>query len=342
MTTPSALDDKGALQYRLALGAAAGTTSASNKCRGGRGTLTRTAQNLLVDLLPPPSSPHNNKASPLSSSSFVSPSEAARELRLLQIEMNKMVLTLRRIKRETQQLDDHDAQGGGDEAASSNHGTEASIFATGGGGSGRDDFKALSQHVQDLRLQVRTAQQAQACQAEYEALASLLHRRHSVPRSVLQSQIDAIDQQADVAKRELRHKQEALRVRTAQVSALIQSILDLKQSLLVSSEDGGGGEISDAAGALAAPTPSSLAESRPLGSGKVQAKKRRRTDSGGDEQPAAEAESPRATKRTDASALDEPSDMEEGEESNGNLARMDHAEDRNGNSGQEEELYGDL
>jgi hypothetical protein len=319
----SALEDKGALQYRLALGAATGTASAATKSRGGRGTLTRSAQNLLVDLLRAPRDNNNN-------SSSVSPRDAARELRLLQIEMNKMVLVLNRIQRETQQLNDDDEQGREREAASSS------------GTDGRDDFKSLSVRVHDLRRQVTTAQQAQACQAEYEALASLLHRRHAVPSSVLQSQIDAIDRQADAATRELRHKQESLKVRTAQVSALVQSILDLKQSLLLASE-GGGDASSDSPGPLAASAPSSsLAEARSLGASRVPAKKRRRNDSDGGDDSAA-ADSSRAPGiRADASTPDEPIDMEEGEESNDNSLKSDSADDRKGTEGPEEELYGDL
>jgi hypothetical protein len=326
----SALEDKGALQYRLALGAATGTASATTK-RGGRGTLTRSAQYLLVDLLRAPPTPRENK----NNSSTVSPRDAARELRLLQIEMNKMVLVLNRIQRETQQLNDDDDEQGREREAASSNGTD-----------GRDDFKSLSVRVHDLRRQVNTAQQAQACQAEYEALASLLHRRHAVPSSVLQSQIDAIDRQADAATRDLRHKQESLKVRTAQVSALVQSILDLKQSLLLASE-GGGDASSDSPGTLAASAPSSsLAEARSLGASRVPAKKRRRNDSdGGDDSAAgAAADSSRAGIRADALTLDEPIDMEEGEESNDNdnSAMSDSADDRKGTDGPEEELYGDL
>jgi hypothetical protein len=186
-----------ALQYRLALGA---TTA-----KGGRGTLARSAHNLLT-----------------SSADFVGKpeekEEIVRELRILQIEMNKLFLLLERIKFETRQLaDEHESP-----SFAGSHDTDTALFSS------------LSKQVSNLRRQVSTAQQAQSCQVEYEALAALLHRRHATSRHTLQSQVDSVQLQIESTARDLQQKRSTVQIRTSQIHGLLQAILDLKQSLLVS------------------------------------------------------------------------------------------------------------
>jgi hypothetical protein len=183
-----------ALQYRLALGA---TTA-----KGGRGTLSRSAHRLLS----PPSVEGKR--------SEKEDEELDRELRLLQIEMNKQLLILDRVKCEIRQLDEEQAAAGSTYSSSRL-------------------FSDLSQQVTSLRRQVSTAQQAQSCQVEYEALAALLHRRHATSFRALQSQAESLEKQIESASREVQHKQSTARVRSSQIQLLVQSIMDLKQSLLV-------------------------------------------------------------------------------------------------------------
>jgi hypothetical protein len=192
-----------ALQYRLALGA---TTA-----KGGRGTLSRVAHRFLSSASLPNAREEKE--------------ELERELRLLQIEMNKQLLVLERVRCEIRQLD-------GDQAASgTNHETAAgTVLPT---SSSSPLFSDLAKQVTSLRRQVSTAQQAQSFQVEYEALAALLHRRHATPFRTLQSQVESIEQQIESTSREVHHKQSTVRIRSSQIHLLVQSIMDLKQSLLV-------------------------------------------------------------------------------------------------------------
>jgi hypothetical protein len=140
--------------------------------------------------------------------------ELDRELRLLQIEMNKHLLILDRVRCEIRQLDE-------EQAAACSTSSPSRLLSD------------LSQQVTSLRRQVSTAQQAQSCQVEYEALAALLHRRHATSFRALQSQAESIEKQIESASREVQHKQSTARVRSSQIQLLVQSIMDLKQSLLV-------------------------------------------------------------------------------------------------------------
>jgi hypothetical protein len=185
------------LELRLAIGA----TSQN----GARASITRCAVKLGQHV-------HNDNND---SDEDTKNSSILRELELAHLEMNKLYYMIHRHNhQDMKQLDD--LMHADDDADDTSETTTATTT--------REVVAALQKQLASMKSQ-------QSCLEEYETLAKLAVSRHSVPRKTLQQQMDAVQQELDATSSSLRTLDGEHGVRRSQFQLLMQSMLDLKQSL---------------------------------------------------------------------------------------------------------------
>ena len=130
-----------------------------------------------------------------------------RELQLMELEMTKLILMHQR-----QQLELREASKINDL-------------------SGDDELATNRAAVEELLDQTKQAASTQSCLTEYESLAVLAVQRHPVSSRALQDQLKAVRDEYEETGKALGKATADVAVRNAQFQSLMQSLLDLKQSL---------------------------------------------------------------------------------------------------------------
>jgi hypothetical protein len=138
-----------------------------------------------------------------------------RELQLMELEMTKLILMHQRQELELRQ-------------ASKNNDSSIGIGST---GSGDDELATNRAAVQELLNQTKQAANTQSCLTEYESLALLAVQRHPVSSRALQDQFKAVQDDFEATEKALIKATADVAVRNAQFHSLMQTLLDLKQSL---------------------------------------------------------------------------------------------------------------
>jgi len=95
----------------------------------------------------------------------------------------------------------------------------------------KQETDTLAKHVASQRQELAQQLQVTACEREYEALAKLVTTQHPTAGRVLQEQLEGVVKQIASAKEELEQKNGEVQVRKSQFQLIVQSILDMKQSL---------------------------------------------------------------------------------------------------------------
>jgi uncharacterized protein involved in exopolysaccharide biosynthesis len=85
--------------------------------------------------------------------------------------------------------------------------------------------------VEELLDQTKQAASTQSCLTEYESLAVLAVQRHPVSSRALQDQLKAVQDDYEETEKALAKATADVAVRNSQFQSLMQSLLDLKQSL---------------------------------------------------------------------------------------------------------------
>lgn len=85
--------------------------------------------------------------------------------------------------------------------------------------------------VQNLREQLRKVSSTQTAQQEYEALAKMIHHRHPKSSVELRQELGALETRLEEARLRKENIAGQVKVRQSQFQLVMQSILDLKQSL---------------------------------------------------------------------------------------------------------------
>jgi hypothetical protein len=211
-TTSSPLDlplTDASLQQRLALGVTSQT--------GARGSLTRCAVLLL--------SKAGNTTTTTASSSKAA---VVRELKLAQMEMNKLYSMIQRCEHELQcrttTNSDDMTRTNPNESASSSSSLEATL-------------QAETQGVQELRRQLARAQAKQSRRQEYEAAATIVLAEYPTGSRWLSHQLALVETQLAETRHKLQQAQSEFLSRQAQVQNLLQSLFDLRKSLLNDNDD---------------------------------------------------------------------------------------------------------
>ena len=103
---------------------------------------------------------------------------------------------------------------------------------------------AREQEIKEAQEQTRKSRelanksiQRSNCLSEYESLARVIYENHPTSSTELQTQIDEIRSEISKLEDEIASKDETLRIREAQYRSLIQSMLDLKQTLMEDEEN---------------------------------------------------------------------------------------------------------
>jgi chromosome segregation ATPase len=130
-----------------------------------------------------------------------------RELQLMELEMTKLILMHQR-----QELELREASKMNDL-------------------SGDDELATNRAAVEELLDQTKQAASTQSCLTEYESLAVLAVQRHPVSSRALQDQLKAVQDEYEETEKALGKATADVAVRNAQFQSLMQSLLDLKQSL---------------------------------------------------------------------------------------------------------------
>lgn len=219
MATTTTTTDDTSLLCRLSLG----STSQS----GSRGSLTRCAVRLghfvaqqQQQQEPPPKEgepPDDERATAVVVSSSTEVTEVVHELQLAQLELTKLFLQLERYQSENKEaLLPQDT----DEEVDVSYQNDVT-----------QQLAKERQSVQELRRELQQAQLAQSCLEEYESLAKMTSSRHPTSRRILQSNVQAVEAELKETQHKLGTLHGQLQVRRAQFQLLMQSMLDLKQSL---------------------------------------------------------------------------------------------------------------
>jgi hypothetical protein len=130
-----------------------------------------------------------------------------RELQLMELEMTKLILMHQRQELELREASKRNDRNGDDELATN---------------------RAA---VEELLDQTKQAASTQSCLTEYESLAVLAVQRHPVSSRALQDQLKAVQDEYEDTEKALTKATADVAVRNAQFQSLMQSLLDLKQSL---------------------------------------------------------------------------------------------------------------
>jgi hypothetical protein len=130
-----------------------------------------------------------------------------RELQLMEVEMTKLILMHQRQELELREASKMNDRNGDDELATN---------------------RAA---VEELMDQTKQAASTQSCLTEYESLAVLAVQRHPVSSRALQDQLKAVQDEYEETEKALAKATADVAVRNAQFQSLMQSLLDLKQSL---------------------------------------------------------------------------------------------------------------
>jgi chromosome segregation ATPase len=138
-----------------------------------------------------------------------------RELRLAQIEMNKLYIMIQRYEDEIERLGDTQ------EAEQ----IEAQI-------------KTEGETVRRLRQELTRVKSQQSCRQEYEALAKLAATRHPVSKHQLEVELKEIEKELADIKHKLFAAEGEMKLRQAQFHHLMTSLLDFGKSLQEPVEDG--------------------------------------------------------------------------------------------------------
>jgi hypothetical protein len=96
---------------------------------------------------------------------------------------------------------------------------------------GDDELATNRAAVEELLDQTKQAASTQLCLTEYESLAVLAVQRHPVSSRALQDQLKAVQDEYEETEKALGKATADVAVRNAQFQSLMQSLLDLKQSL---------------------------------------------------------------------------------------------------------------
>jgi hypothetical protein len=130
-----------------------------------------------------------------------------RELQLMELEMTKLILMHQRQELELREASKMHDRNGDDELATN---------------------RAA---VEELLDQTKQAASTQSCLTEYESLAVLAVQRHPVSSRALQDQLKAVQDDYEETEKALAKATADVAVRNSQFQSLMQSLLDLKQSL---------------------------------------------------------------------------------------------------------------
>jgi chromosome segregation ATPase len=130
-----------------------------------------------------------------------------RELQLMELEMTKLILMHQRQELELREASKMNDRNGDDELATN---------------------RAA---VEELLDQTKQAASTQSCLTEYESLAVLAVQRHPVSSRALQDQLKAVQDEYKETEKALAKATADVAVRNAQFQSLMQTLLDLKQSL---------------------------------------------------------------------------------------------------------------
>lgn len=138
-----------------------------------------------------------------------------REVRLAQLELQKQYLQLQRLQEELNALDKQAAAQG----------------------CTLERYEAERQAVDGLQQELATAQAQQSCKRDLESLAEIALSKYPVSQRQLQTELRAVEEEIATTQKQWKQAQAEYNLRTAQVQNLLQSVMDLKQSLSEPVED---------------------------------------------------------------------------------------------------------
>ena len=199
------------LQYRL-------DTHNFGKSGGQRGSLTRCAQK------------YGSFRVALSSAAITdaevieqSKDELVREVHLFDLETTRLIVWQRNLERQVER----------------NRSAEAER---------ETEIRHTHQQIGEIRRLAGASLERRNCLLEYESLARVIHEHHPTSSNELQHQIDELRSELFKLQEEIAGKDETLRVRETQYQSLIQSMMDLKQTLKEDEDEsnndqGGGGGV---------------------------------------------------------------------------------------------------
>jgi len=197
------------LQYRL-------DTQNFGKTGGQRGSLTRCAQkygSFRVALSSAAAITHDNNSTN-DAAEFIEQSkdELVREVHLLDLETTRLIVWQRNLERQAER----------------NRSAEAERAA---------QILRAAQQIGGARHLASESLERRNCLLEYESLARVIHEHHPTPSGELLHHIDGLRSELSSLRDEIAGRDERLRVREAQYVSLIQSVMDLKQTLKEDDED---------------------------------------------------------------------------------------------------------
>jgi hypothetical protein len=174
---------------------------------GARGSLTRTVGKLTDWQQQQQQQAAETTAKDAGDDGESSRDNLVRELQLMELEMTKLILMHQRQELELREASKMNDRNGDDELATN---------------------RAA---VEELLDQTKQAASTQSCLTEYESLAVLAVQRHPVSSRALQDQLKAVQDEYEETEKSLAKATADVAVRNAQFQSLMQSLLDLKQSL---------------------------------------------------------------------------------------------------------------
>lgn len=200
------------LQQRLAhgLGVKGGSRGSLTRCVGRLGRLQRAVAAAAQQQ-------GGNADATTAASSLL-----AREIQLLHVEMTKLALVARQRQGALAAAAAEESHDDDDNDANTNNTNHTNIDA---------QLRQARRAVQTLRVRHGRARATLACRTEYECLAKVAATRYPTPRRVLRERLRAATDATAAAVAESALLTQRRAVREGQFAALVQCLLDLKQSL---------------------------------------------------------------------------------------------------------------